>query len=70
MTSMQNGKIMANIVLLFRNYGKNKIFHVYFRMTIDCYYGILNIIRDDTRREDTNYRKSIYPEELLVITLR
>jgi hypothetical protein len=35
---------------------RRKPFYIYFQVTTD-YDEILNIIRDDTRREDTNYWK-------------
>lgn len=47
-----------------------KRFYIYFRMTSDCFDEILNLIADDIRKQDTNYREAICPEERLAIALR
>jgi hypothetical protein len=47
-----------------------KRFYIYFRMTKDCFNDILNLIGDDVRKEYTNYRSPIPPEERLAIVLR
>ncbi|XP_063925016.1 uncharacterized protein LOC135138913 isoform X2 [Zophobas morio] len=47
-----------------------KRFYIYFRMTSDCFDAILNFIRADIRKSDTNYREAISPEERFAITLR
>lgn len=43
-----------------------KRFYISFRMTIDC----IDIIANDVRKSDTNYREVMTPEERLAITLR
>ncbi|CAH1993203.1 unnamed protein product [Acanthoscelides obtectus] len=45
-------------------------FYVYFRMTQECFDEILNLVKDEIRKSDTNYREAISPEERLAITLR
>ncbi|CAH1995266.1 unnamed protein product [Acanthoscelides obtectus] len=45
-------------------------FYVYFRMTPQCFDEILNLVKDEIRKSDTNYREAISPEERLAITLR
>ncbi|CAH2006973.1 unnamed protein product [Acanthoscelides obtectus] len=45
-------------------------FYVYFRMTPGCFDEILNLVKDEIRKSDTNYREAISPEERLAITLR
>ena len=47
-----------------------KRFYIYFRMTSDCFDEILNLIKEDIKKMDTNYREAIPPEERLAIALR
>ncbi|KAI4469788.1 hypothetical protein MML48_1g06842 [Holotrichia oblita] len=39
-------------------------------MTIDCFDELLDLIANDIRKSDSNYREAISPEERLAITLR
>lgn len=48
----------------------SKRFYIYFRMPNDYFEEILNFIKEDIRKQDTNYREAISPEERLAITLR
>lgn len=45
-------------------------FYIYFRMTSDCFDEILNLIKSEICKQDTNYREAITPEERLAIALR
>lgn len=45
-------------------------FYIYFRITRNCFYEILDLIKDGIRKMDTNYREAISPEERLVIAVR
>lgn len=47
-----------------------KRFYIYFRMTSECFDEVLDLITDDIRKCDTNYREAITPEERLAIALR
>lgn len=47
-----------------------KRFYIYFRMTSDCFDEILNQIKNEISKKDTNYREAICPEERLAIALR
>ncbi|CAL1671957.1 unnamed protein product [Lasius platythorax] len=47
-----------------------KRFYIYFRMTIDCFDEIVNLIKDDIRKQHTNFREPIPPQERLAIALR
>lgn len=47
-----------------------KRFYKYFRMTSDCFDEILELIKSDICKNDTNYREAICPEERLAIALR
>ena len=47
-----------------------KRFYIYFRMPIECFEEILNLIKEDITKMDTNYREAISDEERLAITLR
>ncbi|KAJ8911443.1 hypothetical protein NQ315_008329 [Exocentrus adspersus] len=47
-----------------------KRFYIYFRMSIESFDEILNLIKDDIRKYNTNFRESISPEERFAITLR
>nr|CAI5859438.1 unnamed protein product [Callosobruchus analis] len=47
-----------------------KRFYIYFRMISDCFDEILNLIKDEIGKRDTNYREAICPEERLAIALR
>lgn len=45
-------------------------FFQYFRMSCEKFQELLNIIKDDLTKEDTSFRRSIGPEERLVVCLR
>src|SRR5436190_22554857 len=45
-------------------------FYIYFRMNFECFDLLLDLISEEIRKEDTNYREAISPEERLVVTLR
>lgn len=47
-----------------------KRFYIYFRMTSETFDELLDLIKDDIKKQDTNYRESISPEERLSIALR
>jgi len=47
-----------------------KRFYIYYRMTIESFDNLLNMIRDSIKKEFTNYRNPISPVERLCITLR
>ncbi|KAJ8879617.1 hypothetical protein PR048_020225 [Dryococelus australis] len=40
----------------------DKRFYVYFRMSVDCFDEILNMIRDDISKKATDFRRPIPPE--------
>ena len=42
----------------------------YFRMSSDCFDHILDLIKQDIQKQDTNMRRPISPEERLAVTLR
>ena len=42
----------------------------YFRLSSDTFKYILELIRTSIKEQNTNFRRSISPEELLVVTLR
>ena len=42
----------------------------YFRMSSDTFKYILELIHTSIKKQNTNFRKSISPEERLVVTLR
>lgn len=44
-------------------------FFIYFRMTIEHFDEILNLIRPDITKKFTHYRRPIDPTERLVVTL-
>lgn len=45
-------------------------FYVYFRMTVDCFDELLELIKPDIKKQFTNYRRPIEPAERLAVTLR
>ncbi|XP_022160163.1 uncharacterized protein LOC111026394 [Myzus persicae] len=45
-------------------------FHIYFRMTPECFDQILGWIIDDIQKMPTNFRNPIPPSERLAISLR
>lgn len=45
-------------------------FQSFYRMSIDCFYRILTLVRDDLTKKNTNWREPVSPEERLLITLR
>ncbi|KAL4126780.1 hypothetical protein QTP88_010989 [Uroleucon formosanum] len=45
-------------------------FRNFTRMSTDTFDYILEILNDEIRKPDTNFRKSITPEEKLLVTLR
>jgi hypothetical protein len=45
-------------------------FYIYFWKTTDKFDEVLSMIKDDTRKMDTNYREAISPDEHLAIALR
>lgn len=47
-----------------------KRFFIYFRMMPEEFDEILNLIKSDIYKNDTNYREAIPPEERLAVTLR
>lgn len=47
-----------------------KRFYIYFRMMPNCFDKILNFVKEDIRKVDTNYREAVTAEERLAITLR
>jgi len=48
---------------------ESKFFN-FFRMSSKSYFELHNLIKDDTKKEDTNMRRSISTEERLAVTLR
>ena len=42
----------------------------YFRMSSDTFKYILELIRTSIMKQNTNFRRSISPEERLMVTLR
>ena len=47
-----------------------KRFYIYFRIPSECFDEVLNLIKEDITKMDTNYREAIPAEERLAITLR
>ena len=45
-------------------------FHGFFRMNIDQFYCLSQLVREEIRKQNTNYRRAIKPEERLAIFLR
>lgn len=45
-------------------------FKNYTRVSTDTFDFILEAIREEIRKKDTNFRKSISPEERLLVTMR
>lgn len=48
---------------------ESKFFN-YFRMSSKSFFELHNLIKNDTKKEDTNMRRSISTEERLAVTLR
>ncbi|KAJ8893113.1 hypothetical protein PR048_005696, partial [Dryococelus australis] len=48
----------------------DKQFYVYFRKSVHCFGGILNMIRHDISKKAKNFRGPIPSEEQLAIALR
>lgn len=56
---------------LYKQLRKDNVkFFNYFRMSISSFDELLSYIENDIKRQDTNMRIAIQPEEKLVITLR
>ncbi|XP_074026071.1 glucuronyltransferase I isoform X2 [Leptinotarsa decemlineata] len=45
-------------------------FLIYFRMTVECFDEILDLIKEDITKQFTHYREPIGPAERLAVTLR
>ena len=45
-------------------------FHGVFRMNIEQFYRLSQLVEEGIRKQNTNYRKAISPEEQLAIVLR
>lgn len=45
-------------------------FRTVYKMSLKCYHIILSKVREGLRKQVTNWRKPISPEERLLITLR
>lgn len=45
-------------------------FYIAFRMNIDCFDELFEMIKDIITKENTNYRPSIDPRQRLAVTLR
>jgi len=45
-------------------------FHRLFRMNIEQFYRLSQLVREEIRKQNTNYRRAISPEERLAIFLR
>jgi len=69
--SMQSVRIWENFIHRCQNFDKMKNVSVYFRMPSECFDEILNLIKEDITKMDTNYREAVISaEERLAITLR
>lgn len=56
---------------LYKQLRKDNVkFFNYFRMSISSFDELLSYLENDIKRQDTNMRLAIQPEEKLVITLR
>lgn len=56
---------------LFKELEKDDVkFRKYFRLNKTQFQEVLSVIEEDIRKNDTNYRKSIAPEERLAVCLR
>ena len=45
-------------------------FHGFFRMNIEQFYRLSQLVAEDIRKQNTNYRRAISPEARLAIFLR
>jgi hypothetical protein len=45
-------------------------FHGFFRLNIEQFYRLLQLVGEEIRKQNTNYRRSISPEERLAIFVR
>jgi len=45
-------------------------FHGFFRMNIEQFYHLSQLVAEEIRKQNTNYRRTISPEERLAIFLR
>jgi len=45
-------------------------FNGFFRMNIEQFYRLSQLVAEDIRKQNTNYRRAILPEERLAICLR
>jgi hypothetical protein len=45
-------------------------FHGFFRINIEQFYRLSQLVAEDIRKQNTNYRRAISPEERLAICLR
>jgi len=45
-------------------------FHGFFRMNIEQFYRLSQLVGEEIRKQNTNYRRAISPEERLAIFLR
>jgi len=45
-------------------------FHGLFRMNIEQFYRLSQLVGDEIQKQNTNYRRAITPEERLAISLR
>jgi hypothetical protein len=45
-------------------------FHGFFRMNIEQFHRLSQLVGEDVRKQNTNYRRAISPEEGLAIFLR
>jgi len=45
-------------------------FFNYFRMSVSSFYELLQRVRPELQRQDTNMRNCIQPEQMLAVTLR
>ena len=45
-------------------------FHGFFRMNIEQFYHLSQLVGEEIRKQNTNYRRAISPEERLAIFLR
>lgn len=45
-------------------------FQNFYRMSRECFFEVMALIKDDITKKSTNFREPVCPEERLLITLR
>ncbi|XP_063623699.1 uncharacterized protein LOC134805527 [Cydia splendana] len=67
---VQRGRAGAYSLLMSQLRGDDSKFFNYFRMSMSSFDHLLKLLEKDLKKQDTNWRKSICPEEKLAIFLR